>query len=314
MLKLCIQLTILGFCLIFSIAAPAEDSFSNIYVFGDSLSDSGNLASLPDFAFLNDPNLPYDNGFSNGPRAVQVLAGELGLMADPSLHLVGPVAGSNFAVAGARARGSADIDLRAQVDAFRLSTDGTAPLDALYIIFIGGNDIRDARDATSRRASKRIIRNAAAAIDDSIRKLIAAGARSIQVINSADVGSIPETRALAEANTDPRIIFRANLQTRFFNRLLAHRISLVEKALGLDIGEFDLFRFFAAVKADASALGFANTGDACFSSVTLTFNADCEFGDNFDEFVYFDDIHPTARAHERTGQAIFALVPEPVSQ
>jgi phospholipase/lecithinase/hemolysin len=46
-------------------AAP----FSKLVVFGDSLSDNGNLATLvPEYNFLNAP--PYQHGFNNGMPAV----------------------------------------------------------------------------------------------------------------------------------------------------------------------------------------------------------------------------------------------------
>jgi len=130
--------------LLFPIGSTAAPSFREIVVFGDSLSDTGNLASLPEFGFLNIP--PFDRGFSNGPRAVEVLANSIGLDVDPSLHLVGPPVGTNFAVSGARARRINPIDLPAQIGTFLLNNSGTAPSDALYVVLIGGNDVRDARD------------------------------------------------------------------------------------------------------------------------------------------------------------------------
>ena len=61
----------------------SADSFSRLYVFGDSLSDTGNAASV-----VNDLPPPYyKNRFSNGPVAVEVLAKKLGLSADASLYL-----------------------------------------------------------------------------------------------------------------------------------------------------------------------------------------------------------------------------------
>jgi len=36
----------------------ADESFSGIYIFGDSLSDNGNLATQPGFEFLSSPFLP----------------------------------------------------------------------------------------------------------------------------------------------------------------------------------------------------------------------------------------------------------------
>jgi hypothetical protein len=84
--------------LLFPIGSTAEPSFRQIFIFGDSLSDTGNLASLPEFGFLN--NLPFDRGFSNGPRAVEVLASSIGLDIDPSLYLVGPPVGTSFSCLG----------------------------------------------------------------------------------------------------------------------------------------------------------------------------------------------------------------------
>lgn len=310
MLRSLILRTVFGICLGFSCAAAfADESFSNVYIFGDSLSDTGNLASLPDFAFLNDPNLPYDKGFSNGPRAVQVLATTLGLSAEPSLHLIGPVTGTNFAVAGASARGDAAIDLKTQIDAFLLDTAGVAPSDALYIILIGGKDIADARDERRSSVAADIISDAAAAIGTAVRTLAGAGARSMLVTNSAGVGNTPETRTLAELNDDPSLIRRARRQTHQFNAALSRRLRRIERRLDIDIVKFDLYRFFASIRSDAMALGFTNPDGACFSSVSFTFNPDCESGANFDKFIFFDELHPSARVHERAARALFALVP-----
>ncbi len=45
--------------------------------------------------------------------------------------------------------------------------------------------------------------------------------------------------------------------------------------------------------------------------MSLTFNPACDSGTNFDTFVFFDEVHPTARAHERIGRALFIAVPVP---
>ena len=67
-------------------AARAAD-FSAEYVFGDSLSDNGNLAA----AYRKFPNPPsFNNSFTNGPVAVQLLAESLGFSANASLWLTAP--------------------------------------------------------------------------------------------------------------------------------------------------------------------------------------------------------------------------------
>ena len=52
-------------------------SFSSVVVYGDSLSDNGNLAELFGTHFPNPPS--YQDSFTNGPVAAAVLAGRLGL-------------------------------------------------------------------------------------------------------------------------------------------------------------------------------------------------------------------------------------------
>ena len=67
----------------------AAASFSEIYVFGDSLSDNGTLAGAVDVdlpsPWSSEP--PDFNRISNGPVAVERLASSLGLSLTPALHL-----------------------------------------------------------------------------------------------------------------------------------------------------------------------------------------------------------------------------------
>src|SRR3984957_6335713 len=89
------------------LAATAADAYTAEYVFGDSLSDNGNLAGLVG-AFPNPPS--FDNSFTNGPVAVQLLAESLGLSANASLWLTSPTPqGTNYAVGGATAAAGTDI-------------------------------------------------------------------------------------------------------------------------------------------------------------------------------------------------------------
>jgi outer membrane lipase/esterase len=204
--------------LLFPIDSTAEPSFREIIVFGDSLSDTGNLTSLPEFGFLNNP--PFDRGFSDGPRAVEVLANSIGLNVDPSLHLVGPPVGTNFAVSGARARGTNPIDLPAQIGGFLLNNGSTAPSDALYVVFIGGNDVRDARDESNEYLAKGIIRDAVKSINLSVRSLVAAGGKAIMVVNVPDIGATPES----QQSSDEELSERATELTKQFNKELSGRM------------------------------------------------------------------------------------------
>jgi phospholipase/lecithinase/hemolysin len=136
-------------------------NFSAEYVFGDSLSDRGNIAEFENVHGLFSGNFPdppsNHDSFSNGPVAVQLLAQSLGLNANPSLWLTGfqdPAglfpgftSGTNYAVGGAT---SADanaaipgINLPEQVAAYNSLVSDHADPNALYVVMIGGNDVRN---------------------------------------------------------------------------------------------------------------------------------------------------------------------------
>ena len=243
----------------------ADESFSNLYVFGDSISDAGNLATLPDFAFFERPE-----------SALRIAALAMVLEPCKSSRTSWVLSQSHPCILWARFReptlrlrehelvGDDPIDLTTQVGAFLLNTSGIAPEDALYVIFAGGNDVRDARDEPDWHIQSDIIHDAVTAIETAIRTLEIAGAQSILVINVADLGAAPETQALAEANDDPSVFQRARFLSRWFNRVLSRRLHRIEKRFELDIVEFDLFGFFNSILAEADALGFSNTDENCF--------------------------------------------------
>lgn len=325
--------TLVCLCLLLPIGARAET-----FVFGDSLSDTGNAAAFVDvqFGVSIPPTSPFvpliglcnpidvlvigqgcsdlfflQRSVSNGPVAAQVLGDPLSV--EPSffflpLLLRPAVFGTNYAVAGARAGGSGLGDLNAQVAGFLadlanpgLPPDAETASDSLYVVFIGGNDVRDARSALvfplrlgppgriidtptpmisplTGLTPETIIDNAVSVIAANIRRLIQdAAARRFLVVNAPDIGRLPETRTVAAAAEElhgipaPLIIKGATRITRQFNNKLAlrvHQIRLEQELMGdpVEITEFDLVAFLEGVRAAGSELGFVNTDDACFNS------------------------------------------------
>jgi len=151
--------------LIVLVAAPewaaAQSRFSGIVVFGTSLSDPGNAFALlgeantpPDFMLnpLLIPSAPYARGghhFSNGATWVEQYARSVGLGDSVRAALATTDPGvTNYAVGAARAYDdSVNFNLTRQVDAFLQRSAGIASPTALYVIEMGGNDIRDAFQA-----------------------------------------------------------------------------------------------------------------------------------------------------------------------
>ena len=136
-------------------AAFADEARNRLVVFGDSLSDPGNhyavygLTSQPPFAPV--PDEPYDirgHHYSNGPTWVETLAKDLDTATSGGPALVQPGVYTNYAFGRARARpgapGFPGYDLSTQVGLFLADFHGQARPDATYVVWIGGNDVRDA--------------------------------------------------------------------------------------------------------------------------------------------------------------------------
>jgi phospholipase/lecithinase/hemolysin len=273
------------------VSTANANSFSAIYVFGDSLSDTGNRTST------SVPYVwPYDQDrASNGLVAVEYLARDLNLTLTPSLHLTTHQGGGNYAVAGAKAHEQGSTDLAPQVTAFLTKHNNRAESTALYILFIGGNDLREATTA-SITAGQNTIDQSIIVIEQQLQRLLLAGARSILIINAPDVGDIPEARRVAAQNNDPQLTARANSLTRRFNSALTTLVQRLDNDANA-IQIFDLYQQVKSISANGASFGLTNTRDACFVLQEVRFHPECLLSQNADAFIFFDEIHPTTRMH-----------------
>ncbi len=290
--------------------------YSQLFVFGDSLSDSGNIFNLTGGSFP--PSPPYFPGrFSNGPNWVDRFAAELGLNptlgTDPGLNPAAPPSdGINFAYGAANsdnttiahlATGNAALSvlpgLTQQIQQFQAIYGGAnAPdPDALFILWIGGNDylfgVNDVATVLSN-------------IENAINAMSALGANNFLIANLPDLGETPFAGVqgpVAEA--------ALNAATQ------AHNTGL-EQLLATLVGNFSLLDINALFKealADPAALGFNNAEDAylltCFVNAVFV----CPPGTSPSDFVYWDEVHPTTDAHAViAGRALELIdVPEPSS-
>src|SRR6185369_7149670 len=136
---------LLALCLGLVASFGAQATYSNVYFFGDSLSDTGNLYTASGGAI---PGPPYDNGrFSNGPLWVETVASGLGYASATNPFLLG---GNNYAWAGAftgtggladQFIGGTPTGLQTQVAGYWAASHATADSNALYVVEIGSNDL-----------------------------------------------------------------------------------------------------------------------------------------------------------------------------
>jgi outer membrane lipase/esterase len=271
-------------------------SFSKVFVFGDSLSDTGNAFLATGKTIPKSP--PYYQGrFSNGPVWVEML----GYPAKPSL-----AGGTNFAFGSATTE-----DLLLQVGIFLASHLFRADPRALYVVWGGVTDIRHAvcnavvKNPTVCGAVETI--NAACHnIAQVISTLAGVGARHFLVLNAPDIGLIPETKGLEIL--DPTAVALASDLTKEFNACVETQLETLEAIHhGIEITRLDVFTLLDEVVADVGKCGFTNVTVGCLDGDPLTFTHVCDSG-GFKSgvpvesgYLFFDDEHPTA-----AGQALLA--------
>ena len=302
-----------------SVYSDEPKPYSNIFIFGDSLSDTGNLQ-----IFSQNPSIP--TRFTNGPVAIEILAEKLGLKISNALHLTGAQYGNNFAVAGAIAideddnESTYDINLPTQINSYLAFNQYQADQDALYIVMIGGNDIRAAREIFIEgewgavfEASNRLTQ-ANESIEQQLFKLVAAGAQNILLVNAPSIGAIPETDIIADQLSNDANSFRdqfvarhlediANLLTLDFNHQLKRIAKKVSREAGVKIKRFNLFKHFKKLRKNYLENGFTNNSDACIYLITNNGAPSPEC--NLETFIFFDEIHPTAAVHALSAQALY---------
>ncbi|MDR4516471.1 MAG: SGNH/GDSL hydrolase family protein [Nitrosomonas sp.] len=322
--RLFLTVMLIAWCFSFPVSAFAQNMpIERIVTFGTSLSDPGNafvvLSDPESFGFnagcnpgvpVNTP--PYDaldvliipdsayakggHHLSNGATWVEQLARNKGLGGNalPALRDEG-VPASNYAIGGAR---SVDFDCRFNLDdqLNRYLNDFPQTSDAtLFILELGGNDIRDAlvRLAAGEDIGAIIaaaIIPALSSIGDTVVQLYGHGARQFMLVNVPSVGETPALKILE--SRFPGAIFAANSLNSVFNAGLIELQNSFQGLPGIEVRMLDLDTLLKGAIADPSPFGIINTDDACVTPNIPPFQ--CR---NPDTYLFWDGIHPTKAVH-----------------
>lgn len=257
----------------FAPSLSSVNKINQLYIFGDSLSDTGNIYRATAGAYPSSP--PYFQGrYSNGLVWVEYLASGLKLT---------PKQSTNFAFGGATT-GSSSMNgipgLLAQVDNFTSSHPDINP-NALYVLWAGANDYLY---GTSN--STMPIEN----LSKAIQLLSTRGAKKILVANIPDLGKLPSTRYTANSNklTESAIAHNQSLVKSFevLNDKLGHDTQIIQ---------LDANSLYREAITDPAKFGFTNVTNACLNNVAVC--------DNPDKFLFWDGIHPTTAGHRILAEA-----------
>ncbi|CAI1895242.1 autotransporter outer membrane beta-barrel domain-containing protein [Serratia quinivorans] len=325
-------------------------AYDQLYVFGDSLSDTGNNGR---FTYDSNKHLLYD----------EVLAQRIGAALVASDN-----GGDNYAAGGGvavPALNPAD-NTQDQVQSYLNRVNGRADGDGLYIHWIGGNDLAAA--ALNPTTAPGVAYNSAAAAAAQVHSLLNAGAGTVIIPTVPNIGSTPQLmeliiqqaltpvqnaavqaayatlNSLATPDNDSRTqaIHQAltaaaaqgsaipQVQQAIAAQLIAAFDSLSAQAGQLtdfynqnedrllaqgsgNIVRVDVNKLFSEAIANPAQFGFTNTaGMACPPGVSSAVCSSAMPGfDSSQTYLFADHFHPSPQAHQLIADYIQAVLDGP---
>ena len=278
------------------VQATTITGFEAFAVFGDSLSDNGNLYATPAGPLIV-PDPPYFEGRrSNGPVWPEYVAARFESKGLPT---------GNYAYGFANAVPNDDFplglpyqipDLPDQVGFFALDAERFAGKNTAAVIWAGNNDILTYAGRTDIEA---LGRAAATSVAESARALGALGVDHVSIFNLPDFSQTPRYELVLTGLADEVAAGAAA-----FNSALSDLLPGL-RAGGLDVQQIDISAFFADMITNPEKYGVSNSTEPCFFAANIATGPYC---DDPDERAFYDDIHPNSVIHAQIGQIVGAQI------
>lgn len=281
---------------------PKQNSLlpEHIVLFGDSLSDVGNLSTRSSKEIgitFPGPIGNYDTGhFTDGPSTVPSAKEHFGVWHEQLLRDLAKQdiltsslnGGTDYAFGGATSEDGVksygicnfhlDIDnMGKQVTDYLSQNVPTA--DTLYIVWGGGNDLlADSSDPSAVAAAHRI--------GGLIVRLIDAGARTFLIPNLPPIGKAPDEPGLQLA------IAKVNAASNTFSQELERVLDQIQNDYQFSDNPLHLFRLdidglFQRIEQNFNDYGLENITDKSQWKATV----------NPDKYLFWDGVHPTTSGH-----------------
>ena len=333
-------MVVLGMAL--SEPTQADDSANkqDLVIFGDSLSDTGNRyfdegsMNTPPYELAARenliPSLPYAIGgptYTNGQAWVEYVAKAIGSGGAAQAALRNDGIAANYAYAGARASNAFPLppntnrNLGDQIVQYIADAGpGGISADTLHILFIGGNDIGGAIFVAStvpnqdvrEQLVNMVLQNAIESVFDNAITLASSGARRFLFLTTPNTGYIPAFGG------DQGAIFLGGLLSSFFNcavvgttvdfqcplpQVPATVAGTLSSLFGAEVAVFDTKMLLDDMMSYPANYGLSNTTDHCIEPFEPPYRCD-----DPGEYLYWDNIHPTAKVHEIIGNAVIGTL------
>lgn len=272
----------------------AATPLHNIVVFGDSLSDNGNLYEFMKKQLPQSP--PYYEGrFSNGPVWVERLIASY-FPNDPASHLLDYA----FGGAGVSEEEGEDVlfTLRREIDSYLVSHQDKASEDSLFVMWIGANNYLGLPTDVEKT-----LKDVNLGITHSLQKLADKGAKHILVLNLPDLGKTP---AAIEFNSVEVMSYFSSQHNAALDKTM---LDLKERYPNVDWLYYDMNQVFTHAVENPKEYGFTNVTNTCSNLIVndqtrtsvLKMVASVtpkEDKNACDGYLFFDLVHPTALTHK----------------
>jgi phospholipase/lecithinase/hemolysin len=319
-------------------------AYSGVYVFGDSLVDPGNalklaewydglpLTDLPEGAPTSE--LGYFLGrFSDGYTFADLISNKaIGVVTkpifpydyeDPWLGIpIDPFESDpsgnnlNFAYGGAHIIQGDEVvpDFDGQTDAFRHAVDFEADPDALYLITLGGNDIRDlaptGSDPVPQAEAYQALNAAADRLLHELVQLMDIGAHHFAITGIADVGLIPHYDRDDDGFLNPTEQLRSKAATDYsiyLDELIRTEVVPALEALGAHVTFVPLMDH---VDEEGNSVQGALSANLPTIAALNGLTTD-ELSNNllqYRDLIFHDHVHPNGQAHALLGAYMKAKI------
>ncbi len=279
--RIVILLAVLFLLSSLAVAGP----FNGVVVYGDSLSDNGNLYNAIAY-----PPPPYWMGrFSNGPVAVEQLAGDLGVgLTDWAWG--GATTGIGNVTDGGSEQNLGLLGLPGMTTSYGATVGSITPdmaAHSLFMVWGGPNDF------SSDGLTMQTADNAVNYVMNIVDGLQGIGVKNIFVPGMPDLGKTP--------------FYINNGWGTLGSQLSAYfNVELVKALQGKGVYYFDTYALIDDAIANPAKYGFTNVTDPCFDGVNVCSNPN--------QYLFWDDFHPTTYADSILAENFYGTVtPEPAT-
>ena len=284
-----------------SFLAHAQE-YTSIVVFGDSLSDTGNVAHLTETEHglrIPGPGLlggNYTDGrFTDGDDTIPAAQNYFGLWVEQYAALLPakPIiknsldGGTDYAYGSATTGSgttavslgplSVNVNNMGQQITDYLATSPVISDRTLFVVWGGSNDLLNATSVDE-------IFQAAINQANNIKRLIDAGATQFIIPNLPPLGLVPAL------NGSPKTSIPATTASVLFNQLLSAGLDILQdlnRGKHLHLARLDVFGLFYKIVASPAKYGLVNITDISQGVYAV----------DPDTYLFWDDLHPTTKGH-----------------